>query len=100
MANIENEKKMVAAIIRRHCRTHHCGSNTDMPCAKCLSLTTYAQTRLSACRYGSRKPKCKACTTHCYAAVEREQIRKIMREIGPKIVLVMPIAAIRYLIRL
>ena len=58
----------------------------------------YARTRLSRCPHGNGKPSCRRCTIHCYTPLMRERIRIVMRSVGPRMLLVSPITAIRHLI--
>lgn len=95
MANIENEKIVVREMIRIYCAKNH-GANL---CDACQNLMVYADRRLDSCGYGTQKPRCKKCQTHCYATREREQIRHIMQQIGPRMILHMPLRTLRYFIR-
>ena len=57
-------------------------------------LAEYACQRLDHCKYGEQKTSCKNCPTHCYAPKEREQIREVMRWVGPRMVWYSPKDAI------
>lgn len=69
----------------------------ENPSEEYQQLATYACHRLSRCKYGNKKTACKDCPTHCYAPKEREQIREIMRWIGPRMIVYSPIEAIKHL---
>jgi hypothetical protein len=60
-------------------------------------LAEFACRRLDHCKYGEQKTACKDCPTHCYAPKEREQIRKVMRWVGPRMIFYSPKEAIRHL---
>ena len=66
-------------------------------CPQCQTLLDYAIQRLERCRFGEDKPSCTRCPVHCYKPVRREQIRQVMRESGPRMLLHNPIMAIRHL---
>jgi len=88
------EEKTVEAMIELYCAGVH--KRTEL-CPECLSVLEYARKRLARCPFGEKKPKCSACKVHCYAPVEREQIKNIMRYSGPKMLLRRPVLAIRHL---
>ena len=82
MTRIEREKQTVRKMIGIYCR-HHL-KQESMPEAYQL-LADYACQRLDHCQFGEQKKTCKRCPVHCYAPKEREQIRKVMRWTGPRI---------------
>ena len=94
MGRIEREKQTVRKMIELYCR-HHLKQDT-MP-DEYQHLAEFACRRLDHCKYCERKTACKDCPTHCYAPKEREQIRKIMRWAGPRMIFYSPIDAIRHL---
>ncbi|WP_092433904.1 nitrous oxide-stimulated promoter family protein [Williamwhitmania taraxaci] len=95
MNRIQCEKRMVRLMIEFYCRKEH---HTKKPCSECLTLIDYAHKRLDRCKYGNQKPSCGSCTTHCYRKTEQEQIRRVMRYSGPRMVLYHPIASLKYVI--
>ena len=94
MNRIEREKQTVRKMIELYCR-HRLKQDT-MP-DEYLHLAEFACRRLDHCKYGENKTVCKDCPTHCYAPKEREQIRKVMRWVGPRMFFYSPIDAIRHL---
>ena len=96
MTRIEREMQTVRKMIELYCR-HHLGQDT-MP-DEYQHLAEFACRRLDHCKYGEKKGACKNCPTHCYAPKEREQIRKIMRWAGPRMVFYSPRDAIRHIIK-
>ncbi|MDY4942217.1 MAG: nitrous oxide-stimulated promoter family protein [Candidatus Limisoma sp.] len=93
---IEEEKLVVEQMIRLYCRK--CEGNAEL-CLNCRELLAYAHGRLSACRFGNRKPTCKKCPIHCYRPQMKEQIRMVMRWSGPRMLFYHPLAAVRHLLR-
>ena len=94
MNRIEREKQTVRKMIELYCR-HRLKQDT-MP-DQYQHLTEFACRRLDHCRYGENKTACKDCPTHCYAPKEREQIREVMRWVGPRMIFYSAEEAIRHL---
>ncbi len=94
MSRIENEKKLLSQMIRLYCR---CKLKAEVMPEAYAELLTYAHRRLDACRFGEGKPTCKRCTVHCYGRAKREDIRRVMRWCGPRMMLYHPLAAWRHL---
>jgi len=88
MTNIEREKQTVRTMIELYAKHH-----PDFD----AGLADYACRRLDHCRYGERKPACKHCPVHCYAPRQRDEIRKVMRWAGPRMIIYSPFAALRHL---
>lgn len=55
-------------------------------CPTCRDLLDYVEVRLDRCHFGETKPTCANCPVHCYQKDRREQIRKVMRYAGPRMV--------------
>lgn len=116
---IEQEKKIVAAMIGLYCRKKHTPafstiktdiirtpnvltgkintSNTYYLCAECEQLLSYAWDRLDNCKFAECKPACRYCRVHCYKPHMRERMRKVMRFSGPRMIFHSPLAAICHL---
>jgi len=94
MARIESEKNTLRFMVRYYCRKHHGGVE---PCSECDEILAYAINRLDQCRYGETKTSCLLCPTHCYANPQRQKIRAIMRFVGPRMLYLRPIEALRHL---
>ncbi|NQU32042.1 MAG: nitrous oxide-stimulated promoter family protein [Bacteroidetes bacterium] len=95
---IKNEKKTVGVMITMYCSSRH-GGKKDNLCYGCTNLLSYALIRIDNCVYGAIKPSCEKCPIHCYNDVSREQIRKIMRYSGPRMIFYHPILAFKHLIK-
>lgn len=112
---IRREKKTVALMIALYCRKVHGDKARTDPrqaardaqgvqdalaplCAECAELHRYAEQRLDRCRFGEGKTTCLACPVHCYAAVQRERIRRVMAFAGPRMLWRHPILTLRHLL--
>ncbi|EGN57529.1 nitrous oxide-stimulated promoter family protein [Hallella multisaccharivorax] len=91
---IEREKRTIAFMIRLYCRYHLHLSQPDKVHAE---LIDYCQRRLDRCHWQDRKPPCKYCSSHCYAPRQREEVRRVMRWTGPRMIFFAPIEVIRHL---
>ena len=78
-----------------YCADHHTAS-ADQLCDECREFLDYADRRLEKCPYGDDKPTCSNCPIHCYKPARREQVRKIMRYAGPRMMLRHPWLAITH----
>ena len=95
---IEDEKRTVGVMIEMYCEAHH-ESGSSTLCKDCTSLLDYALTRIDICTFGIDKPSCEKCPVHCYKKEQREDIKKIMRYSGPRMLFSYPILTIKHLIR-
>ena len=80
--NIRLDKRTVSAMVRIYCRGTH-GEGREM-CSDCGTLLEYAHARLDHCPFGRRKTTCAKCPVHCYKPLERDRMRHVMREAGPR----------------
>jgi len=79
---VNRELKTVRSMIAIYCRGNH-GTKRG-PCTDCLALWEYAQQRVERCSFRADKPTCVNCPVHCFKPAMREQIRKVMRYAGPR----------------
>lgn len=93
-ARLVRERTTVAAMIRMYCRGQH-GRQPQL-CGECRELHDYAMRRLDLCPFGAGKPTCANCVVHCYLPQRREQIRRVMRYAGPRMLWRHPILALRH----
>jgi hypothetical protein len=91
------ERETIAAMVRMYCRGHDHPGRAPL-CADCAGLLRYATRRLERCVFGDAKPTCAHCVVHCYRADMREQIRRVMRWAGPRMLLRHPILAVSHMI--
>lgn len=96
MPAVEKEKHVIHLMIRLYCRKNHL---SDGLCESCRELENYAFTRIEKCPYIPDKPKCSKCQTHCFRNNKREEIRRVMRFSGPRMILYHPLIALRHMLR-
>ena len=95
MTRIEREKKVVSTLVELYCRKKE---GNESLCPRCAALLEYAYKRLDACKFGEQKSSCRKCPVHCYKPEMRQQMRDVMRWVGPRMILYRPIAAIQHMI--
>ena len=93
---LNREKKTILAMIELYCRENHPG--LAGLCLECAGLYDYALQRIERCPFKAAKPTCANCTVHCYKPALREQIRKVMRYAGPRMLFRHPLLATLHLI--
>lgn len=94
---LRRERKTIHAMQTIYCRDLH-GLPDGGLCPDCTVLFDYAMQRLSKCPYQELKPTCAKCPIHCYKKDMREQVRRMMRHAGPKMILRHPVLAIAHLL--
>ena len=94
-AKREREEKVLSQMVALYCRKNHGGKEL---CVECVQLLDYACQRSEKCPNIEMKTFCAYCKTHCYTPIMRENIRKVMRFSGPRMLLYHPIAAMRHLV--
>ena len=92
----DREKKTVSLMIHIYCKKKH-GSKNNL-CSKCAELEKYAMLRSDKCPFMETKTFCSNCKVHCYNAEMREEIRRVMRFSGPRMIMYHPAMAISHLI--
>lgn len=92
---LDRERRTMAYMVDLYCADHH-GDEDAALCAECREFLDYADTRLDKCPYGEEKPTCANCPIHCYKPDRREQVKRIMRYAGPRMLLRHPVLAIRH----
>ena len=94
MSKIEKEKNIVAFMIEHYCKKNH---HQDTICKSCGDLVSYAQDRLKICPFRENKTSCLKCKVHCYSKGKREEIKKVMSYVGPRMIYLMPIQYIKHI---
>ena len=94
MNRISAEKDTVKQMISLYCKKNH---NMEELCIECKELLEYAFKRLDRCPYGEEKSFCNKCTTHCYKQDKKEQMKKVMRFSGPRMIFYNPKMVIKHL---
>lgn len=95
MPKASRERRTLEAMTEMFCAARHRNGPKDAAglCPFCAETLAYARERASSCRYGSKKPVCSRCTTHCYRADMRDRIREMMRYAGPRMLFRHPVLA-------
>lgn len=91
---LEREFITIRHMIELYCRRHHGTTAESGLCPDCLDLRNYARKRLQFCPYQEEKPACLKCPIHCYSPSRREEVRKVMRYSGPRMMLHHPVLAL------
>ncbi|MHB1418983.1 MAG: nitrous oxide-stimulated promoter family protein [Bacillota bacterium] len=92
------EEKTVNKMVHIYCEKMHEVKRGRL-CPKCTELLTYAVNRIERCPHGDRKPVCGKCKVHCFKPSMREEIKKVMRYSGPRMIYRSPLLSVRYLYR-
>ncbi|MCF7914313.1 MAG: nitrous oxide-stimulated promoter family protein, partial [Spirochaetaceae bacterium] len=92
-----SESKTIHKMITIYCRGNH-GTKGSL-CSECSVLLNYAFERLDNCPLKPNKPVCAKCKIHCYNPEKREQIRKVMRFSGPRMLYKDPLGVFLHLLR-
>lgn len=90
------EAKTIKAMVSIYCKHHHSLKVSD--CATCSEIQQYALDRLYHCPFQEGKTSCKKCPIHCYKPDMKEEVRKVMRYSGPRMMLRHPLLTIFHLI--
>ena len=96
----QKEQYVVEEMIRLYCRKNHKIQyrETGTMCPVCQQLSDYAKLRSQKCPFMEKKTFCANCKVHCYKPEMREQIRKVMRFSGPRMLLYHPVLAVWHLV--
>ncbi len=93
---IDFEKNALRKMIFVYCK----GQRHDRPlCRDCQVLLDYALQRLDECIFGNNKAFCSTCTVHCYEPVMRDNIKKVMRYSGPRMLYHNPLMAFMHILK-
>lgn len=88
------EQATVTRMVAIYCRAHH-GSSL---CPDCQALADYARRRSQECPKLAEKTFCLYCSSPCYGPKEREQIRRVMKYSGPRLLWHQPILSLKHLL--
>ena len=100
---IDRDLRTLALFIRVYCRHRHADAPKAAPvlkgfdmealktgpielCAACAKLLGHAFVKRAHCPFNP-KPACKHCQSHCYQPSYREEIRRVMKFSGRRLVL-------------
>ena len=93
----EKEKKVVREMILLYCHDHHHTGKNSL-CQACSELADYAEMRSDKCPFMENKTFCSNCKVHCYEPRRRDEIRKVMRYAGPRMIFHHPVMAIHHVV--
>ncbi len=94
----QQEMKSMQEIITLYCHgKQHLREACAGLCPECQHIAGYARSRILGCPRMAEKSFCAVCPIHCYQKKEREQIRKIMRWAGPRMLLRHPLMTLRHI---
>ena len=101
----QRELRVISQMIALYCRGNHAGAARtetafcgEPVCPACAELDAFAHGRTERCPHMATKTSCNKCATHCYPAARQEEIRRVMRYAGPRMLLHHPVAAVRHLV--
>lgn len=92
------EKKLIPVMIKKYCRGNH--KTKKEVCPSCKELTEYALYRLDKCPFKVNKKFCSFCKIHCYKDDMREEIKRVMKYSGPRMLLTHPIFAMSHVFQM
>lgn len=83
-------------MLSMYCRARHGGAPVGAGglCEECRRLLAYAEARIDRCPFKDAKPACNRCRVHCYAREKREDVRRVMRFSGPRMMVHHPVLAL------
>ncbi len=96
----QKEQKVVEEMVRLYCKKNHKAydKKAGKMCPVCQELSDYARLRSEKCPFMENKTFCANCKVHCYKPAMREEIQKVMRFSGPRMLIYHPILAIWHLV--
>lgn len=95
----QHEQEVVQELIQLYCkRLHKVRTKNQLGlCPHCQEVLTYAHSRVAACPFMETKSFCSNCKVHCYEPRMREEIRKVMRYAGPRMLFKRPIMVLHHM---
>lgn len=85
------EKAVVALMIKIYAQQHD-----DIVANKLLA---YVNERIDKCPLMAKKTFCSRCKIHCYQTYYRQQIKKVMRYSGPRLIFYHPLLVIKHMMK-
>lgn len=99
MTKVEEEKKTIDFMIRLYCKKNHKSAYKEKKlCVECEEIREFAHLRIDKCPMKETKTFCSTCHIHCYGKVKREEIRRIMKWSGPRMLIYNPPMAIKHVL--
>lgn len=94
----QKEKEVVKLMVNIYCNGKKHTQDKSSLCPECKELLNYAIVRTDLCPFMDSKTFCSNCKVHCYKPEKREEIKKVMRYAGPRLLLHHPLLAISHVI--
>ncbi len=98
----KKEEQVVHEMVRLYCKKNHREywkhPEGERLCPACQELSDYARARSEHCPFMEHKTFCANCKVHCYKPQMREEIRRVMRFSGPRMLFYHPGMAVWHLI--
>jgi hypothetical protein len=95
----KKERRLIPVMIKKYCKGVHKSKRGEL-CDGCKALTEYALFRLEKCPFKVNKQFCSFCKIHCYKPEYREEIKKVMKYSGPRMLFTHPIFAISHVVQM
>lgn len=86
------EQEIVSLMIQIYCKNHNDINEEE--------LVKYAKARIEHCPMMATKTFCSQCKIHCYRREKLEEIKKVMRYSGPRMILYHPLLAIKHALKI
>ena len=97
----EHEVATSRKMLEIYCHDVHREENASRAmgelCPECQELFAYVQQRIAKCPHMEHKTFCSQWKSHCYAPVRREQIKRVMRYSGPRMLKYSPLQALKHI---
>lgn len=87
------EKQTIELMIKLYCKKN---CRKKELCDECKKLLEYANKKVDNCRQKETKTFCSMCNTHCYSPKMRNNIRRVMKFSGPRMLIYNPPLAISH----
>lgn len=95
-AKRQHEKEIMEKMIHIYCRGNH-GTKKGELCSECQKLLEYSRMRTEKCPFMAQKSFCSACKVHCYSKEMKENVKKVMKYSGPRMMFVNPGLTIKHM---
>ena len=93
---MKREAETIKVMVGIYCSHHHQLNVSD--CPECSDIQNYALDRLNYCPFQEGKTSCKNCPIHCYKPSMKDEVKRVMRYSGPRMVLRHPVLTIFHFI--
>ena len=89
----KNRKKSVlATMIELYCRKNH----SRNLCRHCQELLDYSYKKIDSCPFLEEVSFCSSCEVHCFSESRRQEIKKVMRFSGPRMIFYHPLLTLKH----